>query len=535
MKKINLARLILIVVCIVAILSVTTAVIILSLGGDDDGNQDGGNQQDVTYTVTFDLKGGGDGNDSAFASQSVKGGECAVKPSKDPTREGYDFDGWNFDFTTPITASRTVEAKWKAGTIPADLEFFTVSFNLDGADNAGDSVFTNQRVEKGNFAQEPSKEPSKEGYAFKGWYFDEAEFDFETTPVNEDTELTAKFVKLYKVTFYVDSEVYEIQDVEDGQRAVKPVNPEKDGYIYTEWFLFGYGTMFDFDTIINADLELSAGCPELLEEYFEVSFDLDGGAQEYCDYLGIFDTQVVAYGDYAKNPLIIACELLGDYIILLKSGLEFKGWYLDGIFFDFTNDKVTKSMTLLASWGEYDGDFEFEFLDGVHEGEYKLVKYLGAGSIVYVPAFFNGYPVTIIGEGAFEGADYVGYATLPKSVKIIEENAFKNSGLIWINLENAEEIGESAFENCVNLSCVNLSSVLELHIGAFIDCVNLIEIIMERGDKIFENWLIHLGGANYYLDNDADFIQGLVEGEFFNWIGDKYNKYTIEPQWMNND
>lgn len=72
------------------------------------------------HTVTFDSNGG-----SAVAPVGVMSGDPVPKPT-DPTREGYTFAGWYtstdngvtldeaYDFTTPVTESFTLYAKWEA-------------------------------------------------------------------------------------------------------------------------------------------------------------------------------------------------------------------------------------------------------------------------------------------------------------------------------------------------------------------------------------------------------------------------------------
>ena len=75
----------------------------------------------VTHTVTFNSQGG-----SSVASQQVANGQTASRPAN-PTRQGLTFAGWyngnsttQFDFTTPITAPVTLNAKWSVTYIGAD-------------------------------------------------------------------------------------------------------------------------------------------------------------------------------------------------------------------------------------------------------------------------------------------------------------------------------------------------------------------------------------------------------------------------------
>lgn len=75
----------------------------------------------IAHTVTFDSRGG-----SSVASQQVANGQTASRPTN-PTRQGLTFAGWyngnsttQFDFTTPITAPVTLNAKWSVTYIGAD-------------------------------------------------------------------------------------------------------------------------------------------------------------------------------------------------------------------------------------------------------------------------------------------------------------------------------------------------------------------------------------------------------------------------------
>ena len=63
------------------------------------------------HWLTFDSKGG-----SYVAPVFVPNGKTAAKPVDDPTRPGYTFAGWDFDFNTPLTADATATAKWKVDT-----------------------------------------------------------------------------------------------------------------------------------------------------------------------------------------------------------------------------------------------------------------------------------------------------------------------------------------------------------------------------------------------------------------------------------
>ncbi|BBI36704.1 InlB B-repeat-containing protein [Cohnella abietis] len=139
-----------------------------------------------TYTVSFNSNGG-----SAKSDQPVDYNSTATKPT-DPTRSGYTFGGWYsdsgletpFDFTnTPITASKTLYAKWTANT-------HTVTFNSNGGSAVG-----SQTVNDNSKATKPT-DPTRSGYTFGGWYSDsglETPFDFTSTPITVNMTLHAKW------------------------------------------------------------------------------------------------------------------------------------------------------------------------------------------------------------------------------------------------------------------------------------------------------------------------------------------------------
>ena len=108
-----------------------------------------------TYTVTFDSDGG-----SAVAAQNVTHGNTASKPT-DPTRYGYEFDGWfngdtEWNFANAITAPITLKAKWTA--------LYTVTFDSDGG-----SAVSAQTIRNGATATKPI-DPTKEFKPSSGLY-----------------------------------------------------------------------------------------------------------------------------------------------------------------------------------------------------------------------------------------------------------------------------------------------------------------------------------------------------------------------------
>ena len=77
------------------------------------------------YNVSFNTLG------SYVESQSIEEDSLATEPTIIPTRAGYTFDGWDYDFTTPITKNETVTALWTAN----DNTPYTVEYYLENLEN----------------------------------------------------------------------------------------------------------------------------------------------------------------------------------------------------------------------------------------------------------------------------------------------------------------------------------------------------------------------------------------------------------------
>ena len=116
-------------------------------------------QTEKTYTVKY--VDGVDG--AAFADQSytVKYNEATPAFSGTPTREGYNFLGWEPRVAEKVTADATYTAQW-------EVKEFTVKY-VDGVD--GEEVFADQSytVKYNEATPAFSGTPTREGYNFLGW------------------------------------------------------------------------------------------------------------------------------------------------------------------------------------------------------------------------------------------------------------------------------------------------------------------------------------------------------------------------------
>ena len=205
------------------------------------------------YTVTFDTAGG-----NRIDSVEVENGKTVSKPA-DPLKEGYIFDGWEYEgstynFSTEVNKNMIIKAKWEVDTTPKEGDRIKVTFVYNnGEDDKVVEVLYNTKLE------EP-EEPKYEGYEFNGWYKDEREYYFYDEVVEPFT-LEAKWEKAkdneYVINFNTNGGTrIESQTIKKGNKVVEPKDPTREGYEFVEWQL--NGNKYDFTKEVTSNLTLEA-------------------------------------------------------------------------------------------------------------------------------------------------------------------------------------------------------------------------------------------------------------------------------------
>ncbi|MEG1528551.1 MAG: InlB B-repeat-containing protein [Clostridia bacterium] len=154
---------------------------------------------EVSYTITFNSNLG-----SAVENIVVKSGLTATAPAN-PTREGYEFDGWytdmlftnQYDWSTAVTADIELLAKWNKIS-------YVITFDSQEGSNVAKLTIDYNAV-----ATKPA-DPTREGHIFRGWFTDNqftTEYNWASV-VTADMKLFAKWEKAtYSVTFVLNDGV----------------------------------------------------------------------------------------------------------------------------------------------------------------------------------------------------------------------------------------------------------------------------------------------------------------------------------------
>ena len=173
------------------------------------------NPEAQIYTVTFNSNAG-----SAVASQNVKKNARVTKPA-DPIRNGYTFDGWytaasdgqKFNFNTIVTRNITLYAHW----IEIKQTYIVTFYMNDGTDE----VHTTATVPANSCVSVPTQ-PTRNGYAFNGWYTDTAMtavYDFETAVVG-NLSLYAKWTPAATNYYENNAELIKTIEVEKSDNVL---------------------------------------------------------------------------------------------------------------------------------------------------------------------------------------------------------------------------------------------------------------------------------------------------------------------------
>ena len=145
----------------------------------------------MTYSVFFRPNATGVTNLPEYGYLEADYRSTVAEPI--PARAGYEFGGWykdasctdgnEFDFTTPITQSMELFAKW---VIPTHK----VTFDSDGG-----SEVAQQTVGHGKAVSKKPADPKREGYVFGGWHLNGESYDFDAV-VTGDVTLKASWKKV---------------------------------------------------------------------------------------------------------------------------------------------------------------------------------------------------------------------------------------------------------------------------------------------------------------------------------------------------
>jgi len=339
------------------------------------------------YTISFNSNGGSSVNSIIGDYES-----STIQPDN-PTKEGHTFLGWfnDIELTTPYTFTTmpaeniTLYAKWSNNS-------YTISFNSNGGSSVNSIIgdYESSTIQPDN--------PTKEGHTFIGWFSDielTTPYTFTTMPAENSTLYAKWSINAYTISFNSNggSNVDSLT-VDFNSTLTEPTTPTKEEYSFLGWFSdINLTTPYTFTTMPAENITLYA---KWSINKYTVTYD---GTS--------IDPQVVDYNTIIPTPN----EPIRDYY-------SFGGWYIDSEYtteFDFDNP-ITKDITIYAKW-IFIPTTDLTYLLLADEQSYKVTAYEGTNTVIRIPKYYNGLPVTEIGNFAF--------ANLP-----IENLVFEDGSLV---------------------------------------------------------------------------------------------------------
>ena len=449
------------------------------------------------YTVSFNTAGG-----SAIATQYIEEDSNAVEPATIPTRVGYTFDGWNYNFNNPIKESRTITASWTAKT-------YTVTFNSNG----GSSV-ANKTATYGQAFTLPTT--TRTGYTFDGWYYNGTKITSGNLwQIHENdlaVELTARWTAIFT---YSNNKITGLTDY--GKTLTEIVIPDQiDGVSITSIGSDAFYNCSSLTSITIPNSVTSIGdyafhyCTNLTRITIGNSVTSIGDyAFKYCSSLTsiTIPNSVTSIGSYA----FYGCSSLKS--VTIPNSVTSIG---DRAFYNcyrLTSITIGNSVTSIGS-----SAFEscvnltsitvdssnpnYSSIDGnlYNKEKTTLIQYAKGKSAT---TFTIPNSVTSIGSGAFYNCSSLTSITIGNSVTSIGYDAFYNcSSLTSITIPNSvTSIGSSAFYGCSRLTSITIpNSVTSIGGWAFSYCSSL-TIYCEATSK-------SSGWSSYWNDSDCPVVWG---------------------------
>ena len=281
-----------------------------------------------------------------------------IPPLDNPTKEGYDFFGWDYDITEPVEKNISINALWKPHKI-------TIKFDVNGGNALSKSE---QEVEFGKYLSLPV--PSRKGYSFNGWYYNKEIITSGIWKIDSDLTLTATWeVNSYSLSYNFNGGQYSksgtiytsYDEIVTYGESFKLLTPTRTGYTFGGW-LYNDAKFEEGTWLIDGSATIVASW---VANTYLVTYDVNGG------------------NNLNENTQKVTFDSDFKYKRVTRDGYTFDGWYYGSIKIDDGKWTYSNDIQVVAHWSANSYDIKlnlptdtlykvkFDYNDG--RGIYKEV------------------------------------------------------------------------------------------------------------------------------------------------------------------
>ena len=262
-------------------------------------------------------------NGDLYQELQVQEGNVVEKPMIDPSKKGYSFNTWDYDFNQPIMENTTINAIY----VPNK---YVITYDVNGGiklDNDKQDVYFERKYSVIT--------PTRPGYYFVGWYDGYLKFEGGIWRYSSDKTLVAHWSPLYfSITYNLSGGLNNCDNpalytVEDSFDLLDPL---KEGYSFEGWY-----TDSEYESRVTSIEEGTIGDLVLYAKWSLAKYTV---TLNFNDVKTPSKSVVVTFGEeYSFSDPV-------------RDNYCFYGWLCDSEHIDSTGVwNIPSDKTLIADWG----------------------------------------------------------------------------------------------------------------------------------------------------------------------------------------
>ena len=306
-------------------------------------------------------------------------------------------------FTSPETQEIYIK---KGGSLVVNYYYTRNTYTITYIPNGGEISIETQTVVFGSTITFPTA--TRVGYDFVGWYSDNALYQEGEWCYTDNIKLTAKWKPKNNVGYEIRHHLQNLENDNYTLDTVEELTGSSDSLVWPNVKTYeGFSAPSIQEYIISPDGSLVVDYYYIRNNYV-ITFITNGGTQ----------IQEISQKYQATLSLQNAERM----------GYTFGGWFSDiNLTEEVLETMPARDFSVYAWWKE-----EIKPVDFAYGGtsEIALFAYTGQNTVLWIPAYIGGIPVTEIMHGAFENKSMLKTVFVPNTVLRMGHGAFRGCNSI---------------------------------------------------------------------------------------------------------